>query len=162
MPTSKEHSEPLVNAPFKNPSADDLTEIEVTDRMHPLFGRRFAVISLSTSPRGAGHAIVVYQGHMRIQQDVMRTSASSMRIRQDVMRTSASSMRIRIPLSATQLALPRQNLGTKLTLESVTELVTLVQQSEILCPSHRMPSGAALPPRSKRKSSANSKPSSRK
>ncbi len=65
--------------------------------MHPLFGRRFEVISLSSDGGGDGHAVVVYQGHMRL----------------------------RIPISATQLTSPRQDLGTKLTRESVTELVTL-------------------------------------
>lgn len=100
--------------------------------MHPLFGRRFAVISIST-PRGggAGHVVVVYQGHMRL----------------------------RIPLSATQLSLPKQYLGTKLTLESVTDLVTLATECEVLCQSNPVKSGAASPRRSKKKSSTNCKPS---
>ncbi|MDJ0733511.1 MAG: hypothetical protein QNJ47_05380 [Nostocaceae cyanobacterium] len=74
--------------------------IEVTDVMHPLFGRRFAVISISTPPSGGGYAVVAYQGHMRL----------------------------RIPLSATQLSLPQQYISTKLTLKSVTELVTVATQ----------------------------------
>jgi hypothetical protein len=52
-------------------------------------------------------------------------------------------MRLRIPLAATQLALPQEVLGTKLTWESVTELVTLAEQCEILCPSQPPPSGSA-------------------
>jgi hypothetical protein len=99
--------------------------------MHPLFGRRFAVISISTPPSGAGHVIVAYRSHMRL----------------------------RIRIEATQLALPRRYLGTKLTLESVTELVMLAKQCEVLCPSNQMQSGTALPRRSKKQSSTKSKPS---
>jgi len=148
-------TKPLVNAPVNNPAADDLTEIEVTDPMHPLFGRRFAVRSLSTSRRGTGHAVVAYKGYMRISPD-------GMRIGQDGLRINPDRMRIRIPLSATQLALPQRALGSKLTLESVTELVTLAQQYEILCPSLPTPSGTVLTPHCKRSSSKNSKPSAKK
>jgi hypothetical protein len=70
--------------------------------MHPLFGRRFTLLSVSTSPRAIGYASVIYQDHMQL----------------------------RIPLSATHLAAPRESLGTKLTLESVTELVTVVHQGD--------------------------------
>jgi hypothetical protein len=114
-------TKPLLNTHLNNPSAD-LTEIEVTDVMHPLFGRRFALISISTPPSGEGHVVVAYQGHMHL----------------------------RIPISATQLALPKQYLCTKLTLESVTELVTLVKQCEVLCQSHPVKSGNASPQHSKK------------
>ena len=97
--------------------------------MHPLFGRRFAVVSLSNPPTGAGHAVVDYQGYMRL----------------------------RIPVSATQLVSPQQYLGTKLTLEGVTELVTLAMQCEVLCQSHPLKSGAASPRPCKKQSSKNSK-----
>lgn len=151
-------SKPLVNAPFNNPSEDDLTEIEVTDPMHPLFGRRFAVISLSTSQK-AGHAVVVYQGHMRISPALMRINETAMRISRGNMRINETAMRIRIPLSATQLAQPRQDLGTKLTWDSVTELVALTKQYEVLCPSHPKLSGVGLSRNSKRPSAKISKPS---
>jgi hypothetical protein len=124
---------PLVNTPVKNPS-EELTEIEITDRMHPLFGRRFALLSISTSPRAIGYAAVIYQGHMQL----------------------------RIPLSATQLASPRKYLGTKLTLESVTEFVTFTQQCDSLCPFLPTSSGAACPPLSKTRLSKTSSPSLRK
>jgi len=162
-------TKPLVNAPLQNPTADDLTEIEVTDPMHPLFGRRFAVISLSTSRQGSGHAVVAYKGYMRINSVAMRIkqkdlciSPVAMRIGQDSMRTDPGDMRIRIPLSVTQLALPQRALGSKLTLESMTELVTLAEQYEILCPSLPTPSGTVLTPDCKQSSSKNSKPSARK
>ena len=70
--------------------------------MHPLFGRRFALLSVSTSPRAIGYASVIYRNHMQL----------------------------RIPLSATHLATPKELLGTKLTLESVTELVTFTHQCD--------------------------------
>jgi hypothetical protein len=59
-------------------------------------------------------------------------------------------MHLRIPISATQLALPKQYLCTKLTLESVTELVTLVKQCEVLCQPHPVKSGNTLPQHSKK------------
>jgi hypothetical protein len=124
---------PLVNTPVKNPS-EGLTEIEITDPMHPLFGRRFALLSISTSPRAIGHAAVIYQGHMQL----------------------------RIPLSATHLSAPAQSLGTKLTLESVTELVLLTQQCEALCPFFPTLSGTDCPPPSKPASSKISSSSVRK
>src|SRR3712207_6869606 len=41
---------------FHNPQHDDLTEIDVTDPTHPLFGRRFAVLSISAPLHGAGRS----------------------------------------------------------------------------------------------------------
>ena len=106
---------PLVNTPLKNPT-EGLTEIEITDPMHALYGRRFALLSISTSPQAVGYANVIYQGHMRL----------------------------RIRLTSTQLAPPRSDLGTKLTLESVTELVTVAHQcDESLCLLPRSSSGIA-------------------
>ncbi len=96
--------------------------------MHPLFGRKFEVISLSHSGQGFGHAIVKYQGQMRL----------------------------RIPLSATQLTPTIQYLGTKITRDSVSELVTLASQCEVLCLSHHDKSGKVCPQNDKSKSSMNS------
>src|SRR3954464_14903971 len=45
----------LVDAPFQKPAERGLTEVEVTDPGHPLFGRRFAVVSVS-GPRPPGRA----------------------------------------------------------------------------------------------------------
>ncbi|MBD2628921.1 hypothetical protein [Trichormus variabilis] len=80
------------------------------------------MISISNPPNGNGHVVVAYQGHMRL----------------------------RIPLSATQLAIPKQYLCTKLTLESVTELVNLVKECEVLCQSNPVKSGVASLRRSKK------------
>lgn len=92
----------------------------------------------------------------------MRINSNSMRIGKDDIRINSDSMRIRIPLSATKVAQHQQALGSKLTLESVTELVTLAQQYEILCPSLPTPSGTVLTPHCKRSSLKKSKPSARK
>jgi hypothetical protein len=95
--------------------------------MHPLFGRRFPVFSLATSPRSLGFAIVIYRDPMRL----------------------------RIPLSATDLAPSQQDPVSKLTLAAVTELVTLATQYEVLCPSPPKLSGSGSPQRGKQPSSKN-------
>ena len=81
--------------------------------MHPLFGRRFALISLATPRHGAGHVIVAYR----------------------------ECMRLHIPLSAISAQAHRLNSQTKLTLDGVTELVTLITQWEVLCLSSPKNSG---------------------
>src|SRR4051794_24259910 len=48
-PAFEPHARPpqtttLVDAPFQKPAERGLTEVEVTDPGHPLFGRRFAVV----------------------------------------------------------------------------------------------------------------------
>jgi hypothetical protein len=91
-----------------------VTEIEVTDPRHPLFGRRFEVFSLGTSARSTGFVTVIYRDPIRL----------------------------RIPLSATHLAPPRQGPVSKFTLAAVTELVTLAQQGEWLCLSPPKSSGS--------------------
>jgi len=106
---------------------EGLTEIEVTDPRHPLFGRRFKVFSWSSSSYSAGFVTVIYHDPMRL----------------------------RIPLSATALAPPRQVGISKLTLAGVTELVTLATQYEVLCPSPQKPSGSGSPRRCNRPSSNN-------
>jgi hypothetical protein len=93
--------------------------------MHALYGRRFSVSSISTPPGTPGYADVLYKDPMRL----------------------------RIPLNSTQVGLPRCYLGTKLTLESVTELVTLFHQCDALCPSPPIKSGEGSPPDSKPASS---------
>lgn len=85
--------------------------------MHALFGRRFRCLSISTAPTAVGYADVIYQGHMRL----------------------------RILLSSTQLSLPRNYVGSKLTLESVTELVALARQCDALCQSLPTSSGTVCP-----------------
>ncbi|MFZ0257484.1 MAG: hypothetical protein WAN46_18000 [Gammaproteobacteria bacterium] len=63
-------------------------------------------------------------------------------------------MHLRLPLACTSLMPAGQGIGTKLTLASVTDLVTLATQCEVLCLSPQTPSGTACPRRSKTKSAA--------
>lgn len=115
-----------LNVPFHYPPAAEVTEIEVTDPRHPLFGRRFEVFSLGTSARNAGFVTVIYRDSMRLQ----------------------------ISLSATDLAPARQGPVSKFTLAAVTELVTLAQQGEWLCLSPPKPSGSGSPRSGERASSS--------
>ena len=128
-------TKPLVNTPLKNPSSvNELTEVEVIDPMHPLFGRCFSVV-FSANPRpGRAYVAVTYRGEMRL----------------------------RIPLSVTQVMPPQSILGTKLTLESVTELVTLIEACEVLCLFPPAKSGPDSAPPSKPPSEPNSSPSFRR
>src|SRR5256885_4225810 len=50
---------------FKNPDEENLTEIEVTDPTHPLFGRHFPLISVSSPDRkstrlNSSHLVISY------------------------------------------------------------------------------------------------------
>ena len=101
-----------LNTPFKNPDEEGRTEIEVTDAKHPLFGRRFSLISITSSPHGSGQVFVAYR----------------------------DSMVLRIPLASTTLAASRPLASTKLTRDAVTDLLTVAEDCEALCP--------LIPPRS--------------
>jgi F420-0:gamma-glutamyl ligase-like protein len=92
-----------------------VTEIEVTDPTHALFGRRFPLLSLSSPPIRTEHVLVGFRGHMAL----------------------------RIPVNATNLAPARPCSRSKLTLAAITELISLAEQCEVLCPSNRERSGAA-------------------
>lgn len=102
-----------LNAPFKNPHKEDVTEITVTDPSHPLFGRCFPLLSTTSQPHKLDYVLVAYREHMVL----------------------------RIPVAATNLAPPRPTLQTKLTLEAITALITLAEQCEVLCLSNQATSG---------------------
>jgi hypothetical protein len=90
----------------------------VTDPSHPLFGRRFPVVSISHPPQRPGHVTVAYR----------------------------AGMRLRIPVPATNLAqgsatLPR----TKLTRAALLGLLCVVKECEGSCPDPRSASGAGSP-----------------
>jgi len=125
---------PQLNAPFNNPIEEPLHEIEVSDPAHPLFGRRFTLISQAKPRHGSGHAMVVYREYMRL----------------------------RIPLSAISVQPHQLDSKTKLTLDSVTELVTLIKQWEVLCPSSLKNSGDGSTSKFKTPSSMTSHRSSRR
>jgi len=72
--------------------------------MHPLFGRRFPLISVSSPLHGPGSVFVSYQEYMVL----------------------------RLPVTSTTLAPSRPVLSAKLTLDAVQELVTLAEDCEAL------------------------------
>lgn len=87
----------------------------MTDPAHPLFGRHFPVVSVTTSPHARGHVYVAYRERMVLM----------------------------IPLPATSLQPTRRGAATKLTLEAIQDLVTLAGESEDACPSTRATSGVS-------------------
>ncbi|MBU0703209.1 MAG: Y4bD/Y4pK family protein [Chloroflexi bacterium] len=112
-----------------------MTEIEVTDPTHPLFGRRFPVLAIHRPQHNAGgHVIVAYREYMGL----------------------------RIPYLSTNLAPSRPAGQTKLTGESLTDLISLAEQCEVLCLSNPQQSGRDCHPDSKPKSATTCRPSARR
>ncbi len=72
------------------------------DPTHPLFGRRFPLLSVSSPLHGPGSALVSYREYMVL----------------------------RLPVASTTLASSRPVLSTKLTLSAVKELVTIAEDCE--------------------------------
>ena len=136
-PTSRTTSRTSVDTPFQNPAERDLVEIEVTDPRHPLFGRRFAVVSVSRPHSTSdGHALVAHQGRVLLK----------------------------LPLGATSLV-PRLSDGapSKLSAEAVAELIALAEDNEVMaCSSGPNVSGNAPPRRCGARSPRMSQPSSRR
>src|SRR5512145_1020824 len=87
-----------LNTPLNNPPIDDLTEVEVTDSGHPLFGRRFALLSTRPRSHSIGYLFVAYR----------------------------DTMVLRIPQTATNLVSPPPEsvLLSKLTSHAITELMS--------------------------------------
>lgn len=131
---SPSRTNPQLDTPFKNPSGENVTEIEVTDPTHPLFGRRFPVLSISSPPQGYGQVFVSYRDYMIL----------------------------RIPLLSTNLTPYRPAGQTKLCLEALTDLISLAEQCEVLCPSTLQQSGSDCLQDSKPKSSTTCRRSSRR
>jgi hypothetical protein len=125
-----------LNTPINNPPVDDPTEVEVTDPTHPLFGRRFALLSTRPRPHSVGYIFVAYR----------------------------DTMVLRLPHVATSLVAtpPESESMTKLTLHAVTELMALAEQCEVLCPATQPNSGIDSPPRGKPVSAPTSRRSSRR
>jgi hypothetical protein len=87
----------------------------VTDPAHPLYGRRFSIISVSHPPQHAGHVVVAYRDFMRL----------------------------RLPLLATSLAPSCASPSrTKLTRKALLDLLALVQECATPCPAPPDSSGA--------------------
>ncbi len=77
----------------------------MTDPAHPLFGRRFPVLTVSASPQTGGYVFVSYR----------------------------QGLVLRIERAATQLAPPRLAGRTKLTAAALEELVALARECDVLC-----------------------------
>jgi len=125
-----------LNTPVNNPSVDDLAEVEVTDPRHPLYGRRFALLSTRPRPHSVGYIFVAYR----------------------------ATMVLRISQAATSLVTPPPESPplTKLTSHAITELISFAEQCEVLCPATQPNSGTDSPPRGKRVSAPTSRRSSRR
>src|SRR5215813_1464337 len=63
-----------LNTPVNNPPVDDLAEVEVTDPSHPLYGRRFALLSTRPRPHSVGYLFVVYRDTMVLRIPQAATS----------------------------------------------------------------------------------------
>jgi hypothetical protein len=94
---------PQLNTLFKNPDEKDATEIEVIDPTHPLFGRRFPLISVSSPLHGPGNVLVSYREYMVL----------------------------RLPVTSTTLASSRPVNSTKLTYAAVKEFLTIAEDCEV-------------------------------
>jgi hypothetical protein len=119
-----------LNTPFDNTSPQEQPEpppeIEVTDPAHPLYGRRFPLISIHSALHSPGYVLAQY--------------------RQDIL--------LRLPLPATNLSPPHPRTDVKLTFHALAELILLAEQWEVLaCQTDRKTSGADSPQNSRRNSS---------
>jgi hypothetical protein len=85
-----------------------------------LFGRRFSLLHPLPRNGGGSHVLVVYH-HKGVY--------------------------LRLPIAATDLNhSSTPPLQTKLSVQAVTELITLAQQYRLLCPSSQQPSGSTSAP----------------
>ena len=90
----------------------------MTDPTHPLYGRRFPVLSISHPPQRPGHVIVAYRGFMRL----------------------------RLPVQATSLtAANGRLLRTTITRAALLDLLALLKECEGTCTDHPGASGNGSP-----------------
>jgi hypothetical protein len=113
----------------------DAEQVTITDPGHPLYGRRFVLVSVPRSLRIGSHARVAYGDDPILRIPVAATNLSPLSCRQPV---------------------------TKLTLEAIRDLIRLATEGESLCPSSPTASGQACVPTAAAASSMNSSPSCRR
>jgi hypothetical protein len=119
---------PQLNTPFNYPNIEETTEVEIIDPTHPLFGRRFRLLSVSTPLHNSSTVTVSYNGYMSL----------------------------RIPLLSTNIVIVRPMQRTKLTPESLNEFISTVGQWEgNICYMNQKESGEECPRNCKIKSSKN-------
>src|SRR6266851_6577409 len=125
-----------LHTPVNNPLVDDLGEVEVTDPGHPLFGRRFALVSTRPRPHSVGYLFVAYR----------------------------DTMVLRMPQTATHGVSPPPESApmSQLTSHAITERISLAEPCEVLCPATQRNSGIDSPPRGKPVSAPTSRRSSRR
>ena len=125
-----------LNTPINNPPIDDLTEVEVTDPGHPLFGRRFVLLSTRPRSHSMGYLFVAYR----------------------------DTMVLRIPQTATHWVSPPPAAVLLSTLPShaLTALIAFAEQCEGLCPAPQPNSGLDSRLRGKLVSAPTSRCSSRR
>ncbi len=90
----------------------------MTDPTHPLFGRRFQVLSITHPPGHPGHVFVAYRYGTRLRIPVLATD-----------------------LAPSSPARPR----TKLTRAALLDLFSLVKECEATCPDQLSASGTGSP-----------------
>jgi hypothetical protein len=90
----------------------------VTDPTHPLYGRRFQVLSISHPPQGPGHVVVAYRDSLRLRIPVPATD-----------RTPDNAARSR----------------TKFTRDTLLELLARWKECQTACVDHPGPSGVVSP-----------------
>jgi hypothetical protein len=100
-----------------------MSEVEVTDPTHPLYGRRFGLAAIRRPRPTAGHVLVTY----------------------------GEGMLLRLPIEATNLASVPCASVTKLTRDAVSELVALGTQDELSWAFGQKTSGEAYPQTFKKK-----------
>ena len=92
--------------------------IEVTDPTHPLYGRRFPVLSISHPPQRPGHVVVAYRDSLRLRIPVTVTKPT--------------------PVNASR---PR----TRITRDALLEFLALWKECQAACVDHPGPSGTGSP-----------------
>ena len=90
----------------------------MTDPTHPLYGRRFPVLSISHPLQRPGHVIVAYRDSMRLRIPVQATDRSS-----------------------NVASRPR----TRFTRDALLELLALLKENQAACTDHPGQSGAVSP-----------------
>jgi hypothetical protein len=74
LSTSRASTTHQVNTPLNHREREaPVEEVEITDPTHPLFGRRFPILSVYDSPGSVGHVLVSYRGHMHIRIELRAT-----------------------------------------------------------------------------------------
>ena len=93
-----------LNTPLKNNQRENAV-VEVTDPYHPLYGRRFPIISISSGSCNARSVLVI--------------------------NAAGKERQLRIPIQATKLVIRPQSIRTKITLAAITDLISTTGEVDI-------------------------------